>query len=95
MEYKAREIPVHYVEHGDGVPVLMLHGAGVDHREMVGAMEPIFGGLSSFRRSYPDLPGMGQTPASVTLNGAEDVLDLLLAFVDGVVGAGQFRLMGH
>lgn len=95
MEYKAREIPVHYVEHGDGVPVLMLHGAGVDHREMVGAMEPIFGGLSNFRRIYPDLPGMGQTPASVTLNSAEDVLDLLLAFVDGVVGAGQFRLMGH
>ena len=38
---------------------------------------------------------MGQTPASSTLESADDVLDLLLAFIDGVIGHGQFRLMGH
>jgi pimeloyl-ACP methyl ester carboxylesterase len=86
---------VHYVDHGDGDPILVLHGAGVDHREMVGAMEPIFSGLPDCRRLYPDLPGMGQTPASDTLNSADDVLDLLLAFIDGVIGDGQFRLVGH
>jgi pimeloyl-ACP methyl ester carboxylesterase len=94
VEYKARGIPVHYVEHGDGAPLLVLHGAGVDHREMVGAMEPIFSGIDDCRRLYPDLPGMGRTPAG-TLDSADDVLDLLLAFIDGVIGGGQFRLMGH
>ncbi|WP_373427354.1 alpha/beta fold hydrolase [Arthrobacter globiformis] len=62
---------------------------------MVGAMESILGGLPDCRRLYPDLPGMGRTPASGTLHSADDVLDLLLAFIDGVVGAGQFRLIGH
>jgi pimeloyl-ACP methyl ester carboxylesterase len=94
VEYKAREIPVHYVEHGDGAPILVLHGAGVDHREMVGAMEPIFTGLTDCRRLYPDLPGMGHTPAG-SLDSADDVLDLLLAFIEGVIGDGAFRLIGH
>jgi pimeloyl-ACP methyl ester carboxylesterase len=86
---------VHYVEHGDGAPVLVLHGAGVDHREMLGAIEPVFNGLSNYRRVYPDLPGMGHTPAPDTLTGADGVLDVLLAFVDGVIGDGRFHLIGH
>lgn len=85
---------MHYVEHGDGAPILVLHGSGVDHREMVGAVEPIFSELAGYRRLYPDLPGMGQTPAGA-LHSADAVLDLLLAFIDGVIGDGQFRLMGH
>lgn len=95
MECRARDVPVHYVEHGDGVPVLVLHGAGVDHREMLGALEPVFSGLTDYRRIYPDLPGMGHTPAPETLSGADDVLDVLLAFVDGVIGDVRFRLIGH
>jgi pimeloyl-ACP methyl ester carboxylesterase len=61
---------------------------------MVGAMEPIFSELADCRRLYPDLPGMGHTPAG-TLGSADDVLGLLLAFIDGVIGDGQFRLIGH
>ena len=95
MECGARDVPVHYVEHGDGVPVLVLHGTGVDHREMLGALEPVFGELSGYRRIYPDLPGMGHTPAPATLNGADDVLDVLLAFIDSVIGDARFRLIGH
>ncbi|MFE4541175.1 alpha/beta fold hydrolase [Arthrobacter sp. NPDC056727] len=95
MECWARDVPVHYVEHGDGVPVLVLHGAGVDHREMLGALDPIFSELAGYRRIYPDLPGMGHTPAPGTINGADDVLDVLLAFVDGVIGDARFRLLGH
>jgi len=95
MEYAAGEVPVHYAERGDGIPVLVLHGAGVDHREMVGALDPILGGLGGYRRVYPDLPGMGHTPAPETLSSADDVLDLLLAFVDGVIGDAEFVLVGH
>lgn len=94
MEYEACGIPVHYAEHGDGAPLLVLHGAGVDHREMVGALEPIFSELLGYQRLYPDLPGMGRTPAG-TLDSADEVLDLLLEFIDGVIGDGQFGLIGH
>ncbi|MFE4837800.1 alpha/beta fold hydrolase [Arthrobacter sp. NPDC056691] len=85
---------MHYVEYGDGAPILVLHGAGVDHREMVGAMEPILSELPDCRRLYPDLPGMGHTPSGA-LESADDVLDLLLEFIDGVIGEGEFRLIGH
>jgi pimeloyl-ACP methyl ester carboxylesterase len=56
-------IPVHYAQHGGGTPVLALHGVGVDHREMMGALEPVFADRPGYRRIYPDLPGMGRTPA--------------------------------
>ena len=64
METRAGEIAVHYVEHGAGRPVLVLHGAGVDHREAEACFEPVFGGVAGFRRIYPDLPGMGRTVVS-------------------------------
>jgi pimeloyl-ACP methyl ester carboxylesterase len=54
---------MHCAQHGSGTPVLALHGAGVDHREIMGALEPLFVGRSGYRRIYPDLPGMGRTPA--------------------------------
>ncbi len=55
-------IPVHYAQHGSGMPVLALHGAGVDHREIMAALEPLFANRPGYRRLYPDLPGMGRTP---------------------------------
>jgi pimeloyl-ACP methyl ester carboxylesterase len=95
MEFKALNVPVHYVEHGRGTAVLVLHGANVDHREMSAALEPVFAGTKGHRRIYPDLPGMGHTPAPDSLNSGDDVLDLLLAFVDGVIGDEPFLVAGH
>jgi pimeloyl-ACP methyl ester carboxylesterase len=95
MEYVARDVPVHYVEHGDGSPVLVLHGAGVDHREIVACLEPVFEALTGYRRIYPDLPGMGLTPAPETIASADDVLEVLLAFIDGVIGDRPLLVVGH
>lgn len=36
MEARVGGVVVHYAEHGAGQPVLVLHGAGVDHREAEG-----------------------------------------------------------
>jgi pimeloyl-ACP methyl ester carboxylesterase len=84
---------VHYVEHGTGRPVLVLHGAGVDHREPEACFEPIFAGLAGWRRIYPDLPGMGRSVAKAGLFGQDDVLEALLAFIDQVL-PGRFALAG-
>jgi pimeloyl-ACP methyl ester carboxylesterase len=95
MECVAGEVPVHYVEHGEGRPVLVLHGAGVDHREAVACFEPGLGMRAGYRRIYPDLPGMGRTPAPASLRSADDVLDLLLAFADQVAGSDDLFVVGH
>jgi pimeloyl-ACP methyl ester carboxylesterase len=95
MELIARGVAVHYVEHGEGVPVLVLHGAGVDHREPMGALEPVFADAAGYRRVYPDLPGMGRTPAPAWLTGSDDVLEVLLAFIDELIGQERLLLVGH
>lgn len=86
---------VHHVEHGDGTPVLVLHGAGVDHREAEACFEPALSAHGGLRRIYPDLPGTGQTPAPATLQCADDVLAVLLGFVDEVIGQEPVLLLGH
>ena len=95
MEAMVSEVPVHYAEFGSGTPVLALHGAGVDHREIAGALEPMFSIVPGFRRLYPDLPGMGRTPAPRTITSNDDVLDLLLGFIDGTIGDEPFLAIGQ
>jgi pimeloyl-ACP methyl ester carboxylesterase len=95
MEIRVGQVVVHYVEHGTGRPVLVLHGAGVDHREAEACFEPVFDGVAGLRRIYPDLPGMGQTLAPETMRSADDVLDTLLNFADQVTGGTAHLLIGH
>lgn len=95
MELRAGEVMIHYTEHGAGRPALVLHGAGVDHREAEACFEPVFHGVPGLRRIYPDLPGMGRTIAPETLRSADDVLDTLLGFAGEVAGGTAYLLIGH
>lgn len=95
MDIPTRTTVVHYAEHGSGVPVLVLHGGGVDHREPQACFEPAFDGVPGYRRIYPDLPGMGRTAAGPEIGGAEDVLEVLLDFADRASGGTPYLLAGH
>src|SRR4051794_38083786 len=95
MEIRVGQVVVHYVEHGTGRPVLVLHGAGVDHREAEACFEPVLDGVAELRRIYPDLPGMGRTTAPPALRSADDVLDMLVTFADEVTGRAAHLLIGH
>jgi pimeloyl-ACP methyl ester carboxylesterase len=75
--------------------VLVLHGAGVDHREAEACFERALAGEGGLRRIYLDLPGMGRTPAPATLRSADGVLEMLLGFADEVTGGTAFLLIGH
>ena len=92
MKRRIKRAVVHYVEHGGGLPLVALHGAGVDHRESEAAIESILPDTRC-RRIYPDLPGMGHSTATgLTCN--DDVVTLLGDFIDDL-GAGPVMLLGH
>ena len=74
------------------MPLIALHGAGVDHREIEAAIEAAVPG-SGYRRIYPDLPGMGRsTTGDLACN--DDVVALLADFIDRLE-AGPVMLLGH
>lgn len=83
------------MERGEGMPVLVLHGAGVDHREAEACFDPALSRHGGLRRIYPDLPGMGRTPAPGALRSADDVLNVLLGFADELLGQEPALLVGH
>jgi pimeloyl-ACP methyl ester carboxylesterase len=95
MEIQVGDVAFRYVQHGAGRPVIVLHGAGVDHREVEACFEPIFDGADRLRRIYPDLPGMGETRAPERMRSADDVLDALLGFADAVAGGEPYLLVGY
>lgn len=95
VECRVGDVAVHYVEHGQGKPVLVLHGAGVDHREAEACFEPSLGAYGGLRRLYPDLPGMGRTSAPPALRSADDVLNVLLTFTDELIGQEPALVVGH
>lgn len=86
---------LHFVEHGEGVPVLALHGWTPDHRLMSGCLEPVFAGRRGYRRLYPDLPGMGRSVASGDIASSDDVLAAVQDFVDETIGEAPFLLVGE
>ncbi|GAB2588922.1 alpha/beta fold hydrolase [Kribbella endophytica] len=85
---------LHHVSHGEGIPVLAVHGWTPDHRLMTGCLEPVFADLPGYRRIYPDLPGMGRSPGGA-IDSTDGVLDALLAFVDSVLDGEPFLLVGE
>jgi len=92
MDCRVNGVAVHYVEYGTGVPLVALHGAGVDHREIEAAVEAIVPD-TGYRRIYPDLPGMGRSSADgLTCN--DDVVKLLGELIGDLAG-GPAMLLGH
>ena len=94
MQYIVNGLPIYYEEHGQGKPVLCLHGFTEDSRSMKGCLEPFFQDKQGYRRIYLDMPGMGQTPSADFVKNADDMLAVLKQFIEGVIGDEGFLLVG-
>jgi pimeloyl-ACP methyl ester carboxylesterase len=94
MRCELDKATIDYEEHGEGRPILLLHGWTMDRRVEIFDYEKIFATRPGWRRIYPDLPGMGRSVAKAGLFGQNDVLEALLAFIDRVLPDGRFALAG-
>jgi pimeloyl-ACP methyl ester carboxylesterase len=91
---KVQSIPIACVVRGEGTPVVLVHGWSADHRYMLADLEPTFAGQSGWQRIYLDLPGHGMTPAPKWLGSQDQMLAVLLEFLDTMLGEQQFAIVG-
>lgn len=94
MEVTVKGVPVYYEEYGEGIPLLLLHGKPVDHRWLAANTEKLFENRSGWRRIYPDLPGQGKTPGSDSLTTMDDILDVVIEFIEAVAPGQRFVVGG-
>lgn len=95
MECRLRNISVYYEEYGEGRPIIMIHGYTIDHRMMVGCMEPILNTIQGYKRIYLDLPGMGKTRGEQWINSSDKMLEVVLQFIEKVIPGQRYILAGE
>ena len=95
MECVLDKIKVHYEICGEGRAILMLHGWPVDHRFMMRMFEPIYQDLDGWKRIYLDLPGMGKTSGAEWIKTHDDMLEVVLDFIDHVIMDNNFYIVGE
>ncbi len=87
---------LYYEIFGSGMPAVLLHGWGMDQKIMSGCLEPVFREFGdAFMRIYIDLPGMGRSKAGGDIHNSDDMLRVLLSFLDEVIPGQEFILAGE
>lgn len=94
MDCKVRKGTIHYEVFGEGVPLLILHAMGTDHRSMKGWLEPVFNNVEGYQRVYIDLPAHGRSTIDHSVKSTDDLLGNLLDFIDDIFGEREFSLVG-
>jgi len=87
-------VQIHYETFGEGRPVILLHGWSMDHHIEAMDYEPIFARRSGWQRYYLDLPGMGQSISQEWVRTQDDILTVVLRFIDRVLPGRRFALAG-
>lgn len=95
MQVAIRDVEANVEVVGAGRAVVFLHGAPADHRQMMLTFEPAFEAHPGWQRVYPDLPGMGASPAPSWITNVDDIVQWCHELIDAVVGSiGRFTLAG-
>ncbi|KQL37778.1 2-hydroxy-6-oxo-6-phenylhexa-2,4-dienoate hydrolase [Bacillus sp. FJAT-25509] len=88
-------VDINYEIMGEGKPIVMIHGFTPDSRLMQVCMEPIFAMRNGYKRIYFDLPGMGKTKGDTNINTTDDMLNIVLKFIDTIIPGQSFLLAGE
>jgi pimeloyl-ACP methyl ester carboxylesterase len=93
MKYETDRAILSWEEHGEGRPIVFLHGWTMNRQVEIDAYEPIFSARDGWLRIYPDLPGMGQSIGKAIRN-QDDILAAMQAFLDHRLAGAPFVLAG-
>jgi len=85
---------ISWIEHGAGVPVVMLHGLMGDHRLISTFTESVLSSRPGLRRLHLDLPGHGRSSGD-GVSSSDDVVERVAAFLDDVVAGQPYALVGN
>jgi pimeloyl-ACP methyl ester carboxylesterase len=92
---QVKDLQFEYEAIGSGIPVVMIHGFGVDRETMRGCMEPLFKNRTGWKRIYFDLPGMGKTKGRQWLQTSDHMLEVVREFIRQVIPGQKFVLAGE
>lgn len=99
MKRRLSNMSVAYKRFGSGTPIMCLHGFGLDHQSIMDPMERLFHNNrlrhSDWTRYYPDLPGMGKTNGEEWIQSSEDMLSVVLEFIEAMIPKRRFVLAGY
>ncbi|MGP7814163.1 alpha/beta fold hydrolase [Glutamicibacter soli] len=79
---------------GQGIPLVLIHGHGVDHRILL-ALDEVLAATGVFQRIYVDLPGMGGTAALDGAGGLPEIADWLEQLIRRQCGERPFAMIGN
>jgi len=95
MQRNIHGSPFGYETHGEGRPIVFLHGLPNDRRSVMPRFEPMFSATGSkWRRIYPDLPGAGETPANAAIKDFDSYVATVNAFIDEEAAGQRTTLVG-
>ena len=81
MVIRIDDIPVNYIDEGEGSVILLLHGWGSN----ITLFDGIIKALSPDHRVIaPDMPGFGKTPEPQQAWAVDDYVDFIIKFIDSL-----------
>lgn len=95
MQVELKNGSIHAVTSGEGHPILIMHGGGLDHRHMQDSLEPVFEGFSGWKRVYIDLPGHGSSAVDQSIASQDDVLNMINTFATRAFEGEKFAVIGE
>ncbi len=94
MKCNLGNITVHYEVIGKGFPIIILPAWGISGRFTAHWLEPFFQQQPGFKRFYVDPPGHGGTAGPMWITNQDDMLQVLLKFIDKTISGQRFLIAG-
>jgi len=94
MECSLENITVHYEVFGEGRPIIILPGWGLNIPLTAHDTEPSLQQREGWKRIYIDPPGHGKTPGKDWITNQDKILEVILACIDKLTAGQRFSMIG-